>query len=108
MLAAEIEHALMVQYLYAAQSVRGVAGRMVSHIAVQEMGHLLTVQNLILILEGIGEENLPTRIHLGRDQLRRQSTYDPIPYVLEPISHSALASLMMTALEVALRDWKLN
>jgi Ferritin-like len=95
MLAAEIEHALMVQYLYAAQSTRGVAGRMVSHIAVQEMGHLVTVQNLLLCLEGIGQDGIPSRIHLGRDELRRSSTFNPIPLVLEPISKIALSKFIV-------------
>jgi hypothetical protein len=59
--AAEIEHALMVQYLYAAYSVR-VAGDstaelkavqdLLLQIAREEMGHLATVQNLLLLIGG--------------------------------------------------------
>lgn len=95
MLAAEIEHALMVQYLYAAQSVRGVPGRMISHIAVQEMGHLVTVQNLLLSLTGIGANNLPALLHLGRDLLRRASNLNPLRFVLEPVSQVALAKFIV-------------
>ncbi len=59
---AEVEHALMVQYLYAAYSVRydlenhahqGAARSLhlrLLQIAREEMGHLITVQNLLLLV----------------------------------------------------------
>ncbi len=59
---AEIEHALMVQYLYAAYSINGdqasdedqamVEGWRASILSVarEEMGHLLTVQNVLVLL----------------------------------------------------------
>lgn len=95
MLAAEVEHALMVQYLYAGQSVRGVAGRKIARIAEQEMGHLVTVQNLLLSLTGVGPENLPIGFHLGRDALRKESTHNPLPLILEPVSRTALAKFVV-------------
>lgn len=95
-LAAEVEHALMVQYLYAAHSVRGAPGRTISHIAVQEMGHLVTVNNLILSLTGINEDDMPDSLHMGRDSIRRTSMSNPIPFILEPVSRKALAKFVVT------------
>lgn len=89
-LAAEIEHALMVQYLYATASIdpatdqRNLA-RKLSNIAIQEMGHLGTVENLLLLLGG------PKAFHMQRDVLRRNSPLNPIPFVLEPVSRLSLA-----------------
>ena len=70
--AAEIEHALMVQYLFAAYSIdpdsvptdngaRGEAGDIKNRllqIGREEMGHFITVQNLLLIVGG--------PLHFGR------------------------------------------
>jgi len=95
MLAAEVEHALMVQYLYAAQSLRGADARVVAHVAIQEMGHLLTVQNLILALTGVSPEGLPSAIHFGRDGLRRNSPRNPLPLTLERVTHAALAKFVV-------------
>src|SRR6059058_2028997 len=62
--AAEVEHALMAQYLYAAWSLGGPQipasrrdeveqwRRTILQIARQEMAHLLTVQNILLLLGG--------------------------------------------------------
>lgn len=91
-LAAEVEHALMAQYLYTATSVVNGAGaqedyqKKLFNIAVQEMGHLATVQNLLLMLAG------PDALHLQRDPYRRKlSEKNPIPFVLEPVSRAVLA-----------------
>ncbi len=44
--AAEIEHGLMVQYLYAAYSAKqGTVSGPLKLVAIEEMGHLITVQN---------------------------------------------------------------
>ena len=63
-LGAEIEHALMVEYLYAAYSLGGdqiphahrpMVQRWqtnILNVAREEMGHLLTVQNLLCLLGG--------------------------------------------------------
>jgi hypothetical protein len=91
--AAEVEHALMVQYIYAALSLSadpapdGVAYReQVLRVAVQEMGHLATVQNLLLLLGG------RDAVHFQRDTLRTHSDKNPIPFVLEPVGEVSLAT----------------
>jgi hypothetical protein len=80
-LAAEVEHALMVQYLYAAASVHGQtpegvdASRDIAVVAIQEMGHLVTVQNLLLAIADVNPQiPEPNHYHhLGRDGLRAKS-----------------------------------
>ena len=77
--AAEIEHALMVQYLYAAYSIdlSSTAGgadpafcqRVILGVAKEEMGHLITVQNVLRLLGG--------PLHLERDDC----TCDPASWV---------------------------
>ena len=89
-LAAEIEHALMVQYLYAADSIdpatdsRNLAKKF-RRIAIEEMAHLGTVQNLLLLLGG------PQAFYMQRDDIRRDSLFNPIPFVLEPVTRLSLA-----------------
>ncbi len=95
MLAAEVEHALMVQYLYAADSLESTAARTVAQIAVEEMGHLITVQNLLLAIGGATAEGLPAIVHLGRDRLRRTSDRNPLTFALEKISHLTLAKFVV-------------
>src|SRR5688500_4434005 len=58
-LAAEVEHALLVQYLYTAQSIEVSTTPAaedyhvkVMNIAIQEMGHLITLENLLLLVRG--------------------------------------------------------
>jgi hypothetical protein len=91
-LAAEVEHALMVQYLYSANSIlNSVPGqenyqKKLLNVAIQEMGHLATVQNLLLLLDG------PASLHMQRDHYRRKvSEKNPMPFVLEPVSRTVLA-----------------
>ena len=95
MLASEIEHALMVQYLYAGLSLTGQYAATVNRIAVQEMGHLITLQNLILALTGTNDECIPALIHLGRDGLRASSDLNPLPFNLEPVTHATLAKFVV-------------
>lgn len=87
-MAGEIEHALMVQYLYsgfaAEQFVAGEKpNKLLREIAVEEMGHLLTVTNLRLML---GMEP-----YLRRQDESPQQGFDPYPFVLEPLSIASLA-----------------
>jgi hypothetical protein len=91
-LAAEVEHSLMVQYLYAAVSVAPEPGpdgvnyqRKLLSVAIQEMGHLATVQNLLLLVGGRDS------FYMQRDLVRTASEKNPIPLILEPISKPALA-----------------
>lgn len=98
-IAAEIEHALMVQYLYAGWSLGGEAvpeGRRatvaawrksVLAVAKEEMGHLLTVQNLLTAL------GLPT--NLSRSDFPWDSPYYPFDFRLEPLSLGAMACFVV-------------
>jgi Ferritin-like len=93
--AAELEHGLMVQYLYAAYSLGDEAvpaklqpkiRRWRDHIltvAKEEMGHLLTVQNVLCFLGG------PVSVH--RRQFPWQSPFTPFPFSLEPLSLKSLS-----------------
>jgi ferritin-like protein len=97
--AAEIEHALMVQYLYAAYSlgeapfqgpnvpsgaqglVNGWRGTIVS-IAKEEMGHLITVQNLLRFIGGV--------LNFEREDFPFRTLY-PFRFQLEPLTKTSLA-----------------
>lgn len=84
--AAEVEHALMVQYLYLALSVSdGGVSQDIIQIAIEEMAHLGTVQNLLLLLGG------PAEFHMQRDVIRQGSGQNPLPFVLEPLTLESLA-----------------
>ncbi|MBR0939481.1 hypothetical protein JQ586_39875 [Bradyrhizobium jicamae] len=78
--AAEIEHSLLLQYLYAAYTASDPYRGAATTIAVEEMGHLLTVQNLLL---ACGQ-----RVYLGRDDANQ---FQPFPFQLEPMSRGTLA-----------------
>lgn len=93
--AAEVEHALMVQYLYAAYSirsdqadhalrgrVRGIAERLIQ-IAREEMGHLMTVQNLLHLI------GAPPHFERGHSPF--ESELYPFRFKLEPLSGKSLA-----------------
>ena len=98
--AAEIEHALMVQYLYAAYSLAEsnfqgpqvppnapqlVNGwrRSVLAIAREEMAHLLTIQNLLRFIGGA--------INMDREDFPFLALLYPFKLHLEPLSKSSLA-----------------
>jgi Ferritin-like len=75
-----------VQYLYAAFSVTDEpALTTLSTIAVQEMGHLIGVQNLLLAIGG------PAAVHFGRDNARIANPENPVPFALEAVSDASLA-----------------
>ena len=90
-LAAEVEHALMVQYLYAAVSLADDpdARQKLLAVAIQEMDHLLSLQNLLIALDG------PAGIYLGRDHLRLSSVFNPLPLDFEPVGELALAKFVV-------------
>ena len=96
--AAEIEHALMVQYLYAAYSLRVVKGEplfqplqtiqnLLLQIAREEMGHLATVQNLLLLLGG--------PLNFNREHSPYASEIYPFRFKLEPVSLDSLAKYVV-------------
>lgn len=91
---AEIEHALMVQYLFAAYSINGdqeseadramVEGWRTSILTVakEEMGHLLTVQNMLVLLGA--------PINLGREMMPWDHQFYPFKFSLEALSKERL------------------
>lgn len=94
-LGASIEHALMVQYLYAAYSLGGEQVPLqhqpmvqqwqetILSVAREEMGHLMTVQNVLTLL-GAG-------INFNRENFPWDIRYYPFPFVLEPFTRGSLA-----------------
>ena len=89
--AAEIEHGLLIQYLYAAYSctklpIRGT----ITQIAKEEMGHLISVQNLLLAIGG--------NPYFGRDHFPTAPSSDetfPFSLTFEPISLDFLAKFIV-------------
>ena len=87
--AAEIEHALMAQYLYAAFYLDGEGHsdadnalikkwrKTILGIAKEEMGHLITVQNLLRLIGG--------PLNLEREDTPFRSNYYPFKFSLEPL-----------------------
>jgi hypothetical protein len=98
-IAAEVEGSLLVQYLFSAGSLlQGVSVDvpdfdhpvlsddwydLMRNIAKQEMGHLITVQNLLLSLDA--------RPHVDRENFPVRSPLYPFPFNLEPTGLSTLA-----------------
>jgi Ferritin-like len=105
--AAEVEHALMVQYLYAAYSLKSKDQVDVEHetlldwddesgqswpltllaIAREEMGHLMSVENLLILLglaPNFEREDSPPRTDLY-----------PFPLRLQPLTRSSLAKYVV-------------
>ena len=94
--AAEIEHALMVQYLYAAYSVRvadpnrpelDTLQDRLTQIAREEMGHLATVQNLLHLIGG--------PLNLNREHSPYSSAIYPFRFALEPLTLDSLAKYVI-------------
>lgn len=104
--AAEIEHALMVQYLYAAYSLKSSAEvtdpgqrevladdsatswpQVIKEVAREEMGHLLTVQNLLLAL------GLPPNFE--REDFPPRKDLYPFALHLEPLTQQSLAKYVV-------------
>ncbi|MFI9009864.1 ferritin-like protein [Actinosynnema sp. NPDC053489] len=93
--AAEIEHSLMVQYLFAAYTMGGpqVPGELrtkvrrwqetILGIAKEEMGHLVTVQNLLTALGG--------PVNLDREDYPWGSDFYPFAFDLSPFGLDSLA-----------------
>ena len=92
---AEIEHGLMVMYLYAAYSLGGEQipekerdkvqrwRDSILAVAKEEMGHLLTVQNVLTLLGA--------PINLGRDDFPWDVDYYPFDFTLEPLTIESLS-----------------
>jgi len=95
-IAAEVEHALMVQYLFAAYSLQDPAQlppdkaalvrewrATITLVAREEMGHLITVQNLL--------RSLGAPLSLARDEFPVNSGFYPFAFQLEPLSKNSIA-----------------
>lgn len=92
---AEIEHCLMVQYLYAAYSLGGpqvppqhqalVRGwqEVILGIAKEEMGHFISVQNVLRLIGA--------PLNLGREDFPWDVPFYPFPFTLEPLTLDSLA-----------------
>lgn len=94
-IAAEIEHGLMVAYLYAGFSIGGAQVPQeqraqvarwrdtILGIAKEEMGHLITVQNVLRCIGG--------PLNLDREDYPWDSNLYPFPFELEPLTLKSLA-----------------
>jgi hypothetical protein len=103
---AGIEHALMVQYLYAAYSLGGpqvapAHREMVERwqesilgIAKEEMGHLITVQNVLRLLSG--------PLNLDREDYPFDSGFYPFDFTLERLTLDSLAKYIYAEMPA---DW---
>lgn len=95
--AAEIEHALMVQYLFAAYSVRVPATPpqsepkkiqdVILQITREEMGHFITVQNLLHLIGG--------PLNFDREHLPYASELYPFRFKLEQLTLPSLAKYVV-------------
>jgi hypothetical protein len=98
-IAAEVEHALMVQYLYAAFSLEGsqdtpehaaIAADWRStlfDIAREEMGHLVTVENLLQLIGG--------PVTFEREDFPIVAGLYPFEFTLEPLTKHSLAKYVV-------------
>ncbi len=96
---AEIEHALMVEYLYASFSLGGpqvpeqhralVLGwrQTITELAREEMGHLATVQNVLQLIGG--------PLTFARDDYPNECPFYPFPFELEPLTRRSLAKYVL-------------
>jgi hypothetical protein len=82
--AADVEHGLMLQYLYATYSLKEllIAGTLRS-IAIEEMGHFITVQNMLV---ACGAEP-----YVGHSDWNTPNLFHPFPFRLEPASVGSIA-----------------
>ena len=87
--AAEVEHALLVEYLYAAWSLgTNPSARTIINIAIQEMCHFLTVQNLLLFTGA--------NPSVQRTDQAPSPTLDPFAFTLRPFSKFVLEEFLLT------------
>ncbi len=87
---AEVEHSLMVQYLYAAYSLEADFADCQVKLratAQEEMGHLITVQNLLLSLGG--------PLNFDREDFPFRNGLYPFHYSLEPVTLGSIAKYVI-------------
>jgi hypothetical protein len=106
-IAAELEQSLMVQYLYAAYSLGGEQASeheakvqewrdAILGVAREEMGHLLTVQNVLCLLGG--------PISFEREDYPWDTPYYPYPFRLEPLTLESLAKYVFAEMPPSIRS----
>ncbi len=95
-IASEVEHRLMAQYLFTMYSIKEnntpeilATKKALKEIAIQEMGHLLGVQNLLLSIGGIQS------LHLHKDSFLTNSKENPLPFNLESFNMGILAGYVI-------------
>jgi Ferritin-like len=87
--AAEVEHALLVEYLYGCWSIDdGATASEVLKIAIQEMCHFITVQNLLLFVGGV-----PWLARQDQDENPVLAAY---PFTLRPFGEPLLQDWLLT------------
>ncbi len=98
-MAAGIEHALLVQYLYSAYSITGAnlnaAKQSLLLTAIEEMGHLMTVQNLLLLVRGTPSVK---RVDRQSDEAGGgdfDAPVVPFDFMVEPFSKQSLAKYIV-------------
>lgn len=103
---AEIEHCLMVQYLYAAYSLGGPQvpteyrevvrnwKDIILGIAKEEMGHLISIQNSLRLIGA--------PLHMEREDYPWDVPFYPFPFALEPLTLDSLAKYVFAE---APEDW---
>jgi ferritin-like protein len=97
---AEVEHALLVQYLFAAYSLGGPQikepsnqqkaqewRQTIASIAQQEMGHLVAVENLLQLIGG--------PLSFERQDFPSPSDLYPFPFALKPLTRQTLAQYVL-------------
>ena len=90
-IAAQLEQALLVEYLYAAWSIDKVSAdafARVREVAIQEMGHLITVQNMLLFVGA--------KPWFMRQDFDPQPDIDPFSFSLEPFTKCTLEKFLIT------------
>ncbi len=96
---AEIEHSLLVQYLYAAYSINESVDQDTKNMGLQwktairlvareEMAHLVTVQNLLLAIK--------QPFHLNRASIHQEESKLAVPFKLERLTAKSLAKYVLT------------
>lgn len=103
---AQIEHGLMVQYLYAAYSLGGPQvpegmrdkvrawREVILGIAKEEMGHLVTVQNVLRLIG--------SPLCFDREDYPWSTPFYPFPFTLEPLTLDSLAKYIYAE---SPKDW---
>lgn len=98
---AEVEHSLMVQYLYSSFSLRDEApardwAETILGIAREEMGHLACMQNVLLLLGG--------PVNFEREDFPFRTGLYPFPLQLEPLTLGSLAKYIAAERPAVITD----